>query len=152
MKFYAIILIVNGLRNKFLNKYGNKKTKIKFGETIFCLFIMLLYSHYYILKSITYVRNYVIYYLIYRRLRTVEYSKENEVKFMPIEEKLEQATRQIEAKIKGALVEQGLTQVDLAHRLGLTPKAVNEAIKGYTTPTAKENRKAIFKELHIRGE
>lgn len=71
---------------------------------------------------------------------------------MPIEESLEQATRQMEAKIKAALVRRGMTQVDLAHKLGLTPKAVNEAIKGYPTQAAKDNRKAIFDALNIRGE
>lgn len=34
----------------------------------------------------------------------------------------------------------------------LTPKAVNEAIKGYPTQAAKDNRKAIFDALNIRGE
>ncbi len=71
---------------------------------------------------------------------------------MPIEDKLEQATRQMEAEIKAALVRRGMTQVDLAHELRLTAKAVNEAIKGYPTPTAKANRKAIFEKLNIRGE
>lgn len=82
----------------------------------------------------------------------VDKIEEREVEQMPIEERLEQVSRQMEAKIKSALVKQGMTQVDLAHELGLTAKAVNEAIKGYPTPTAKVNRKAIFKKLNIRGE
>ena len=63
MKKYVIILIVNELRNNLQNKCGNKNAKNKAWGSAFCLFIMLLYSHYYILKSITYVRNYVISYI-----------------------------------------------------------------------------------------
>lgn len=63
MKKCVIILIVNELRNNLQNKCGNKNAKIKLGEALFCLFIMLLYSHYYILKSITYVKKHVISYI-----------------------------------------------------------------------------------------
>lgn len=72
--------------------------------------------------------------------------KEND---MSEEKMLEQATADIEKRIKTALIDQGMTQVQLADLLNLSPQWVNRAIKGQNTPKAINIRKKIYKVLGL---
>lgn len=66
---------------------------------------------------------------------------------MPIEEKLESLTKQMEREFKIALLERNMTQVDLAKLLGLNKVQINKAIKGGTNPGDIEVRKKLYKVL-----
>lgn len=69
---------------------------------------------------------------------------------MPIEEKLEAAKHQMEREFKIALINQNMTQADLAELLGLSRSQINKAIKGGTQPSDAEVRQKIYKVLRMR--
>ncbi len=66
---------------------------------------------------------------------------------MPIEEKLENAKKEVESSIKKALLEKSMSQAELADLIGETRTNVNLAIKGNTNPKAVQIRKKIYKVL-----
>ena len=66
---------------------------------------------------------------------------------MPIEETLERAKRKVEREIKLALIEQNMTQADLANITGESRSEINKAVKGNTSPHSTELRKKIYKIL-----
>lgn len=66
---------------------------------------------------------------------------------MPIEEKLENAKKQVEMEIKTALLNKNMTQSELADLLGESRTRINLAIKGNTNPKSVEVRKKIYKVL-----
>lgn len=66
---------------------------------------------------------------------------------MPIEEKLENAKKQVERQIKMELLDKNMTQTELADLIGETRANVNLAIKGNTNPKAVQIRKKIYKVL-----
>lgn len=66
---------------------------------------------------------------------------------MPIEEKLENAKKQVEMEIKTALLNKNMTQSELADLLGESRTKINLAIKGNTNPKSVEVRKKIYKVL-----
>ena len=66
---------------------------------------------------------------------------------MPIEEKLESAKKMVEREIKLALIEQNMTQTDLAKITGEIRSEINKAVKGNTSPRSTEIRKKIYKIL-----
>lgn len=66
---------------------------------------------------------------------------------MPIEEKLENAKKQVERQIKMKLLDKNMTQTELADLIGETRANVNLAIKGNTNPKAVQIRKKIYKVL-----
>lgn len=68
---------------------------------------------------------------------------------MAEEKMLEQAAADIEKRIKTALIDHGMTQVQLADLLNLSPQWVNRAIKGQNTPKAINIRKKIYKVLGL---
>lgn len=68
------------------------------------------------------------------------------------EEQLEKAARAIEKSIKGALLDKGMTQKDLAKLVHTTPQQLNMAIKGDASSNARELRKQIAEILHIKKE
>lgn len=69
------------------------------------------------------------------------------MKNMPIEEKLENAKKQVEMEIKTALLNKNMTQSELADLLGESRTRINLAIKGNTNPKSVEVRKKIYKVL-----
>lgn len=71
---------------------------------------------------------------------------------MPIEEKLDNATSQVERAIKVALLDRNMTQRELSNLIGENRQQVNRAIKGDTAPRSKEIRKKIYRVLQINGE
>lgn len=66
---------------------------------------------------------------------------------MPIEEKLENAKKQVELEIKKALLSKNMTQSELADLLGESRTRINLAIKGNTNPKSIEIRKKIYRIL-----
>ena len=66
---------------------------------------------------------------------------------MPIEEKLEEAKKQVERQIKMGLLNKNMTQTELASLIGESRTRVNLAIKGNTNPKSIEIRKKIYKVL-----
>lgn len=68
---------------------------------------------------------------------------------MAEEKMLEQAAADIEKRIKTSLIDHGMTQVQLADLLNLSPQWVNRAIKGQNTPKAINIRKKIYKVLGL---
>ena len=78
--------------------------------------------------------------------KQVEYQK-IEVKYMPVEEKLEEAKKQVESSIKMALLKKNMSQAQLADLLGENRTRINLAIKGNTNPKSIEIRKKIYKVL-----
>ena len=80
--------------------------------------------------------------------KQVEYQK-IEVKYMPVEEKLEEAKKQVERQIKMGLLDKNMTQAELANLIGESRTKVNLAIKGNTNPKSIEIRKKIYKVLGI---
>ncbi|MBU5980067.1 XRE family transcriptional regulator [Lactobacillus helveticus] len=68
---------------------------------------------------------------------------------MPIEEKLEEAKKQVESSIKMALLKKNMSQAQLADLLGENRTAVNLAIKGNTNPKAVKLRRKIYKVLEM---
>lgn len=65
------------------------------------------------------------------------------------EEKLNKATEEITKQIKIALIQKGITQVDLARVLDVNPPQLNRAIKGDPTPKSKYIRRKIYHFLGI---
>ena len=68
---------------------------------------------------------------------------------MPIEEKLEQAKKAVERQIKMALIQNSMTQAELAELLGESRQDINKAVKGGTLPKDQMIRKKIYKVLGI---
>ena len=66
---------------------------------------------------------------------------------MPVEEKLEEAKKQVERQIKLKLLDQNMTQAELANLIGESSTRVNLAIKGNTNPKSIKIRKKIYKVL-----
>ncbi len=66
---------------------------------------------------------------------------------MPIEERLDSASHQIEIEIKTALIKKGWTQADLAKRLNISRQQLNQAVKGSNSKRAKEIRETIYELL-----
>ena len=66
---------------------------------------------------------------------------------MPVEEKLEEAKKQVERQIKMGLLDKNMTQVQLANLIGESRIRVNLTIKGNTNPKSIEIRKKIYKAL-----
>jgi len=66
-----------------------------------------------------------------------------------LEEQLEKASRAIEKSIKGALLDKGMTQKELAKLVHTTPQQLNMAIKGDASSNARELRKQIAEILNI---
>ena len=65
------------------------------------------------------------------------------------EEKLNQATSEISKQIKIALIKKGITQVDLARVINVSPPQLNRAIKGDPTPKSKRIRQKIYHFLEM---
>lgn len=66
---------------------------------------------------------------------------------MPVEEKLEEAKKQVESSIKMALLKKNMSQAQLADLLGESRTRINLAIKGNTNPKSIKIRKKIYKVL-----
>lgn len=77
--------------------------------------------------------------------------KEVEVNYMPIEEALEETKKEVERKIKFALLDRGMTQKQLSDLINENRQQVNRAIKGDTTPKSKEIRNKIYQLFNIKG-
>ena len=69
---------------------------------------------------------------------------------MPIEEKLEEAKKQVERQIKMGLLNKNMSQAELANLIGENRTVVNLAIKGNTNPKSIKIRKKIYKVLGIK--
>jgi len=65
------------------------------------------------------------------------------------EQQLEKAARDVKKSFKIALLEQDMTQKDLAKILHTSRQQVNMAIKGDMAPKSRELRKQIAKILNI---
>lgn len=74
-----------------------------------------------------------------------------EVNYMPIEEALEESKKEVERKIKFALLDRGMTQKQLSDLIKENRQQVNRAIKGDTTPKSKEIRDKIYQLFNIKG-
>lgn len=70
---------------------------------------------------------------------------------MPIEEALEEKKKEVERKIKFALLDRGMTQKQLSDLINENRQQVNRAIKGDTTPKSKEIRNKIYQLFNIKG-
>ncbi|HIY91855.1 MAG TPA: helix-turn-helix domain-containing protein [Candidatus Companilactobacillus pullicola] len=70
---------------------------------------------------------------------------------MPIEEALEETKKEVERKIKFALLDRGMTQKQLSDLIKENRQQVNSAIKGDTTPKSKEIRNKIYQLFNIKG-
>lgn len=66
-----------------------------------------------------------------------------------VEEQLINAAEKINKKIKIALIEKSLSQVDLARALNVGAPQLNRAIKGDLSPKSIEIRKRIYHFLGI---
>lgn len=62
---------------------------------------------------------------------------------------LDESARECEVKFKIALVENHITQREIATKIGTTPQQVNRAIKGETSPMSKKIREKMQKILGI---
>ena len=71
---------------------------------------------------------------------------------MPIEEALEETKKEVERKIKFALLDRGMTQKQLSDLIKENRQQVNRAIKGDTTPKSKEIRDKIYQLFNIQGK
>lgn len=77
---------------------------------------------------------------------------------MPSEEKLESIQKEIERKIKIALIGRNMTQAELADLIGESRFSVNQAIKGNSAKGAVRVRKKIYRflgmewDLYMKGE
>ena len=65
------------------------------------------------------------------------------------EERLEKAALDVEKTFKIALLQQGITQKELAKIVNAAPQQVNMAIRGDLKPKSRELRKQIAKILNI---
>lgn len=70
---------------------------------------------------------------------------------MPIEEALVESRKNLEKKIKIALLDRGMTQKELSKLIKENPQQVNRAIKGDSAPKSIELRKKIYQILNIEG-
>lgn len=70
---------------------------------------------------------------------------------MSIEEALEETKKEVERKIKFALLDRGMTQKQLSDLINENRQQVNRAIKGDTTPKSKEIRNKIYQLFNIKG-
>ena len=70
---------------------------------------------------------------------------------MPIEEALEETKKEVERKIKFALLDRGMTQKQLSDLIKENRQQVNRAIKGDTTPKSKGIRDKIYQLFNIKG-
>lgn len=66
---------------------------------------------------------------------------------MSIEEKLEEAKKAVERQIKMALIQNSMTQAELAELIGESRQDINKAVKGGTLPKDQMIRKKIYKVL-----
>ena len=66
------------------------------------------------------------------------------------EEMVVRAANEIKKKIKGALLERDMTQVELAKLLNVNPQVLNRAIHGDMSPRSIEIRTQIYKVLAIK--
>lgn len=67
-----------------------------------------------------------------------------------VEEQLINAAEEVSKKIKIALIEKGLSQVDLARILNVGTPQLNRAIKGDLSPKSIAIRKRIYHLLDIK--
>lgn len=67
-----------------------------------------------------------------------------------VEEQLINAAKEVSKRIKIALIEKGLSQVDLARILDVGTPQLNRAIKGNLSPKSIEIRKRIYHLLDIK--
>ena len=74
-----------------------------------------------------------------------------EYKYNTIEEALEETKKEVERKIKFALLDRGMTQKQLSDLIKENRQQVNRAIKGDTTPKSKEIRDKIYQLFNIKG-
>ena len=70
---------------------------------------------------------------------------------MPIEEALAESRKNLEKKIKIALLDRGMTQKELSKLIKENPQQVNRAIKGDSAPKSIELRKKIYQILNLEG-
>lgn len=69
---------------------------------------------------------------------------------MSIEKKLEEAKKAVERQIKMALIQNSMTQAELAELIGESRQDINKAVKGGTLPKDQMIRKKIYKVLGIK--
>ena len=67
-----------------------------------------------------------------------------------VEEQLINVAKEVSKRIKIALIEKGLSQVDLARILDVGTPQLNRAIKGNLSPKSIEIRKRIYHLLDIK--
>lgn len=67
-----------------------------------------------------------------------------------VEEQLINAAKEVSKRIKIALIEKGLSQVDLARILNVGTPQLNRAIKGDLSPKSIAIRKRIYHLLDIK--
>ena len=65
-------------------------------------------------------------------------------------EQLEKTALDIEKEFKIALLNQGMTQKELAKLIHTTPAQVNMVIKGDMTPKSRELREQMMEILHMK--
>ena len=65
------------------------------------------------------------------------------------EERLEKAALDVEKTFKIALLQQGITQKELAKMVHTTQQQIGKAIRGDMAPKSRELRKQIAEILHI---
>lgn len=69
---------------------------------------------------------------------------------MPIEVQLSNVTKEIEKKIKTALIERGWSQTKLANLIGEGRVQTNRAVSGYNDPNSIRIRKKIYEVLGLK--
>lgn len=65
------------------------------------------------------------------------------------EQQLEKTALDVEKEFKIALLNQGMTQKELAKLINTTPAQVNMVIKGSLTPKSRELREQMMEILHM---
>jgi len=66
------------------------------------------------------------------------------------EEQLEKTPLDVEKEFKIALLNQGMTQKELAKLINTTPAQVNMVIKGSLTPNSRKLREQMMEILHMK--
>lgn len=69
---------------------------------------------------------------------------------MPIEEALATQKKEISKRIKIALLERGMSQVELAALIKEGPQQLNKAINGDTSPNSVRIRKEVYQFLNMK--
>ena len=68
------------------------------------------------------------------------------------EEQLEKTALDVEKEFKIALLNQGMTQKELAKLINTTPAQVNMVIKGSLTPNSRKLREQMMEILHMKKQ